>query len=566
MSFFSQRIPSNVAFPLSKTNNILTFSSQGTPVPVNHSLSYVELEVQLSNLGSAGYTDVCLGRGGNYYTPSAIVRNASLVETSSGKQYANLQYVNVLNQTLQYYNQGSASVVGGSILANGAGVYDPTSGDVLSTFNNTYTDDSIILRVPLSEVFPGDVGSSEALPLGSDVNYNLLLEPQYKLFQRVYPQTDLVPSKTTLGIAVNFVSVQPNTTTVTALAVGTVGNYNQNQTILVKFTESGVEKVVQRVITSITPDDGQTPGALVINTALTTTAPADPVQVIPYTNTNLYAFEPKTVDSDTYIFNTSKPRANLSIGEVMKCHVTLTDFTTSEEEEFYVKIVSLTPPTTGDITSITAKFINPGTLTTTNSWLVNGYLEPASDDLDSSSWTVTNAHLVLFHNNVNLKVPKKAVVSNWESQNVQMLKDTQLFRYNFQIRDSTFNALVFLNDGDTLFSQALGIDQYLLAVNEVPLTSVYMPLGSSLHQDNVMRCLDNSPVYKPNNLKAKKNDEIEESVEVCMIPGKIHRSSVNGEPMVQDGSSYNNFRVELQPKTLTQQCNVFVFCEKWASV
>jgi hypothetical protein len=574
MSSFSQRIVSNVAFPLSKTNNILSYNTQGSSAPVNHALSYVEVEMALSGLGDQGLQNVTFGRNGNYYSPSCMIRNSSLVE-STGKVHQQLQFVNVLNQSLQYYNQGSQTVVSSSVISSGSGHRDPTTDTVKSTFNKTYKDenDSIFVHIPMSEVLPGDIGSSDVYPLTNDSTYNLLLEPQYRFLQRSIPEGVYGISETSLTIGVDFGGITGSDVNVPALAVGTVGNYSIGDSVYVLCTVSGSEVLVAKNIVNVVADVlPSTPGRLVLNSPVSTNN-ATAVTVSRYSNTNLLSCAPQATQSSTFTLMTPEPKAtsDLSVGTVCKVHISVSQgFESNNPLKAVInrKITALSAGT--NITTVTVAPItlaDLGLVDPLGYYFVNIFIEPLYQNLDTVEWQVVNSHLVLFHTNINTKTPKKMIVSSWESTNVQMLENTPLFRYNFQIRNSTFNAYVMLNDGDTLFSQAMGIDSYILANNEVPLSSVYLPIDSSLHQDMVIRVLDNSPNYKPNNLKSKKNDEVVENTEVCMMLGKIYRSVIDGEyVMPSDLSVNNNLRVELVPSSLTQQCNVFLFSEKFTQL
>lgn len=569
---FSQRLPSNVAFPLSKqSSNILTFNSQGSSAPVNHSLSYVELEMSLSNLGPQGYRNVCFGRGGDFYSPSAIVRNSSLVEPHTGKTHCNLQYVNIVNQALQHYNQGSETVRVGGVLANGSAKFSPQSETMLSTFYNEYPDNTIMVRLPVSEIFPGDVGNSEAYPLTNDTNYNMLLEPQYKLFQRCVPQGVYGTETATLDIGYDFANVTANSTTITASALGTVANFTVGDTVVIYWTESSVEKVEYKTITSITPDvpgSPGTPGAIVVNSALSTNTATLPY-VAKFVNTNKLQLQPVPGPSDTFELVTPEPDSkDLAIGTVCMLHATALLASSDETVQIVQKVkISNVTKSGSNITSINIVDIYGNALQVgiSDYLIVNGYLEPLYQNLDLSDWTVSNSHLVLFHTQMNLKVPKKMMVSNFTSSSVQVLPNTTKFVYSFQIPNEAYNVYALLNDGDSLFSTKMGIQTYLLSVNEVPLSSVYLDLDSSLHQDNVVRVLDNSPNYKPNCLVSKRDDEVNNTIDVNMIVGKVHRSEINNEPNVQ-APGQAVLRVELNPLTVTQQGTIFLFSEKYQQI
>jgi hypothetical protein len=136
--------------------------------------------------------------------------------------------------------------------------------------------------------------------------------------------------------------------------------------------------------------------------------------------------------------------------------------------------------------------------------------------------------------------------------------------YNYKVRPNTFNAWAIQPTNTNLYGVRQGIAQYLFSLDERPLTSVYIDTNplSAVHQDNVMRCGSNSPVYKIKNLRGNRDTDINSVIEPIMFPAKLFSAMVNGEDNVQPEGMDKNLRIELVPTTVTEACNVFLFMEK----
>jgi hypothetical protein len=95
--------------------------------------------------------------------------------------------------------------------------------------------------------------------------------------------------------------------------------------------------------------------------------------------------------------------------------------------------------------------------------------------------------------------------------------------------------------------------------------------GPSVHNDNVLRVLANSPFYQPKNLSNNRDKDIYSDLQPVIIPAKIFHSLVKSEPNVQDfNEPDNDIRIELVADTAngltTPQKTVYAFLEKYETV
>jgi hypothetical protein len=550
------KIPSLVAMPINKTVNQLYFTTSDER-PADISSSYVELEMSLDTTDNY---NVVLGHDGLFYPPSCLFRSAKLTQTQTGHVVQDLNYVNVLDANLRHYSVGCNQVVADSIYS-GAGHRTP-QGEVVSVFNNSYPDQNPTLKVPLESLYPGSLGTSPVVPMGSDdVEFRFLMEPQYPVLMRAVPAGVYDQGTTGVSTPYAFDNVNSNATTLSASALGTIANFSSNDFVIIKGTiggGGGADYWVRQVNT-VTPDAGSTEGSFTFTTALSTTQAVSSITVQKITS-NTYVLGAQAIETTTNILtlNTSySATKDLRAGTNVKVHY---DIVTASGGDIVPTVLETTISTVGG-SPITFVTLATNITLTSNQVAFNIWIEPLYTNLDSNNWSVVSAHLVLYRRNLKVK-PQKMLVQNFESVNVQCVGGLNRFMYNYKVRPNTYNAWAIQPTNTNLYSVLHDIKQYLFSLDERPLTSVYIDTDSAVHQDNVMRCGANSPVYKIKNLKGNRDTEINSVIEPIMFPAKLFNSMVNGEDNVQPEGQDRNLRIELVPNTVTEACNVFLFMEK----
>lgn len=562
------KIPSLVAMPLNKSVNQLYFTTSDER-PVDMKASYVELELSVDTTNT---TNVVLGHDGLMYPPSCLFRSAKLTKTQTGEVVQDLNYVNILDANLRHYSVGCNQVVADSIYS-GAGHRTP-QGEIVSIFNNSYPDQNPTLKVPLESLYPGSLGQSSVVPLGSgDVEFRYLLEPQYNVLMRAVP-AGVYDSTEYLGAGVtSFSNISSNSSTVSASALGVISNYTSGDNIIITGIVNSVPSVYERTVNVVTADAGLTAGnftfsggVISASQALSqpeiyisegTTAPlsckALPSAATTQSLTTLTLRTGYAVNKDIYAGTDVIVHYDTILAKIdPDVNVVTTGLT------LRTKIASTTATTTISAVELVAPIALAASTGAVNIWI-----EPLYTNLDSNNWSVTSAHLVLYRRNLNVKA-QKMLVQNFESVNVQCVGGLNRFMYNYKTRVNTFNAYAFSPSNTNLYSVRQGIAQYLYSLDERPLTSIYIDTNplSSVHQDNVMRCGANSPVYKIKNLRGNRDREIQSEIEPFVFPAKLFSSMINGEDNVQPEGQDRNLRLELVPTTVTQACNVFLFMEK----
>jgi hypothetical protein len=552
------KVPSLVAMPINKTVNQLYFTTSDER-PVDMKASYVELEMSLDTTDNYG---VVLGHDSLMYPPSCLFRSAKLTKTQTGEVVQDLNYVNVLDANMRHYSVG-VNQVSADAIYSGAGHVTP-QGTVVSIFNNSYPDQNPTLRVPLESLYPGSLGQSPVVPMGSgDVEFRFLLEPQYPVLMRAVPSGVYDQGTADLSTAYAFDNVNSSGTTLSASALGTIANFTTNDFVIIKGTiggGGGADYWVRQVGT-VTADAPPNEGSFTFTPALSTTQAVSGITVQKITS-NTYVLGARAIETQTNILTLNTAYAankDLRIGTNVKVHY---DVVTASGGD----IESLVLPTI--VSNVAGSPITTVTLAsnitlTANQVAYNIWIEPLYTNLDSNNWSVTSAHLVLYRRNLKVKA-QKMLVQNFESVNVQCVGGLNRFMYNYKVRPNTFNAWAIQPTNTNLYGVRQGIAQYLFSLDERPLTSVYIDTNplSAVHQDNVMRCGANSPVYKIKNLRGNRDTEINSVIEPIMFPAKLFSAMVNGEENVQPEGMDKNLRIELVPSIVTLPCNVFVFFEK----
>lgn len=553
------KIPSLVAMPITKTVNQLYFTTSDER-PVDMKASYVELEMGLT---TDDKYNVVLGHDGLMYPPSCLFRSSKLTKTQTGEVVQDLTYVNVLDANMRHYSVGCNQVPADAIFS-GAGHVTPQN-TVLSVFNNTYTDENPTLKVPLESLYPGSLGQSPVVPMGSgDVEMRFLMEPQYPVLMRAVPTGIFDKGTSVYSIPYAFDDVNLNLTTLSASALGTIANFTTGNLVIIKGRVGGGGGVQYwvRTVGTVTADAPPNEGSFTFTTALSTTQAVSEItvqKILP--NTYILGCKPVQATTNTLDLNTNY-LANQDLrgttGEKTKVKVYYDVVSVSGGAiESKVLETSIVLTMGAPITSVTLA----DNITLTSQTAFNIWIEPLYTNIDAVDWSIKSAHLVLYRRNMKVKA-QKMLVQNFESVNVQCVGGLNRFMYNYKVRTNTYNVWAIQPTATNLYGVVQDIKQYLFSLDERPLTSIYIDTDSAVHQDNIMRCGSNSPTYKIKNLRGNRDTQINSVIEPIMFPAKLFNAMVNGEDNVQQEGQDRNLRIELVPNTTTQPCNVFLFMEK----
>lgn len=566
MSGKIQKIMSRVAFPLNRYNNQLVHDVYNEAGQIDMKSSYLEMELTLDNV--TNYHNIVLGQDGLYYNPSCLVRSAKLTE---GKRtLADLMYVNMLSNNLEYWSKGRNSVIADA-LTDGKGHITQTSSEVLSVFNNTYQDTPYaVVRCPLSLLFPGHIGNSDLLSQSEDMQFRYLLEPQYNCFQRVVGTNAYKGQSSTVSNGYAFNGVANALTIIPATTLGTVANFTLASQVLVTFTSNSVQQTVSRTISFITPDAGSTPGSLTLSSSLDATYASSGITIKQIsTNGASLTFNNLTTTSSTIT------RSNISL--ISSCpdlfvntkvkleYMTVSASGVVATVDQYVNVSSIAYSSGTTISTVT---LNNSITVPANGVVFNISLVPLYTNV-SDAWSLKNSHMVVYRKSVPIGPQSKILVSEFESVNTAMVGGLNRFMYTAKAKQNAYNVFVLTPNATNLFSQRDVLKDYLISVNNIPLTSIYVDSTSAVHNDNMIKTFENSQYYKPSSLRGYKDTEITAEFEPSLFVGKLFHSLMKGDPHVLDFNEQDkDVKVELVTAdgTLTGQKMVYIFFEKWSEV
>lgn len=570
-----KKIQSLVNFPKSKYDNQIYFHVGADGSQIDMRASYVELEMSLANL--ATYRNVVLGQDGMFYNASCLFRDAKLTESRSGKYIADNLYVNILSNNLEYYSKGCNNVVADALF-DGKGHASGTN-EIVSVFNNRYADSpSAVIRCPLSLLYPGSVGQSDLFPQEDDLTFRYLMEPQFRCFMRAVKANQYVSNHSELPVDVNDLPIDRDncgdipagSAEVDPTALGVVGTFTVGDRVLIAGTLNGVSKVFERTVTAITADAPPAIGHMTINAPIDVTDALENVfivQLIPYDTNNTINATDLTATGNVLTLTANTP-VDTDIYTNTTLLVKYTEFTPTGVQELITLETTVTNLgiTGSNITSIT--LANSITLPA-GSIAANISLQPLYTNL-TNDWSLDNAHLILYRRKIQMAHQSKMLVSNFSSVNMSMVGGLNRFQYSLKAPNNTYNCYVFTPDATNLFSTAGGLQDYLISVNDIPLTSIYVNSNNSaVHKDNLNRVFGNSPYYQPKSLVGNRDKEIVNGFEPTMFVGKVFHSLKKGDPQVLPFDEPDrNIKIELVAAdgSTTPTRNMYVFLEKWSSV
>lgn len=569
MSGSIKKVQSLVAFPLTKASNQLTFHVGNENGQIDMKSSYLELEMTLDGLTSlSDYRNVVLGQDGLFYNASALVRDAKLTESRSGKYIADLVYVNILSNNLEYFSKGCNNVVSDA-LYDGKGHAGVTS-QVVSVFNNSYPDQFPVVRCPLSLLYPASIGDADLYPQQDDLQFRYLLEPQYNVFMRAVKAGAYLPSAvSTVGTEYAWSNINANIVQASPAALGVVANFAVGNKIVISGLMNGQPVSFVRTISAILPDAPPAIGDITWVGALSTTQALSSVTIAKLTAGTAGTVMFNDLTASGAVLSTSTPnQASVDIlaGTTVRATYTTVDATgvatLVTTDQLQVQSVAGSPA--GSSVTLALPLTVP-----TNGFITGLSLVPLYTNL-TNNWSLKNAHLILYRRNVPLAPQQKMLVSNFESVNVAMVGGLNRFMYTAKAHNNAYNVYCLTPTQTNLFSTRDNIGEYQISVDNIPLTTIYINSdGSAVHLDNMMRTFSNSPYYQPKNLSQNRDKEIVSEYKPTMFPGKVFHSLMKGEPNVLPfNEPERDIKIELVAEVgqTTPQKNVYIFFEKWAEV
>jgi hypothetical protein len=562
----SQKIPTMVATPLTPSQNMMYFHVSGDERPIDMKSSYIELEMGYDQT-PADKRNIVLGADGLYYPSSALVRQSRLTKSQTGEIIQDLQWTNVLDCNLRHYHTGSNEVVADAIFS-GAGHVNPATKEIESVFYNNYSDANPTLRVPLENLFPGSIGQTHNLPLGSgDCEFRFLLEPQYNVLMRAVASGVYDQGTASSGTEYAFENINGSTgaTTLNASALDTIANFTAGNTVLISGVNSGVRKVWIRTVGVVTADSPPTKGNFTFTGALSGTNNITSISVFKLTNSKVLGCAPLTATNNTDNLITQQVCKDLFTNTKVKVHYTEVSPNTVDIKTPVFVEKSVSTSVSNIIyqsgTTIASLVFKDNVVLASSQVAINIWVEPLYTNM-TEQWQVLSAHLVLYRRNMKLK-SEKMLVQNFESVNVQCVSGLNRFMYNYKVRAPTYNVWAIQPSQTNLYSQAQNVSTYLFTLDERPLTSIYVDTASAVHNDNVGRVCANSPIYKLKNLRGNRDREINSEIEPIVFPAKLYNAMIAGESNVLEGND-RNLRIELVPAvgSSTASTNVYLFMEK----
>jgi hypothetical protein len=569
MSVQIKKIESSVAFPVTaQGNNQLYFTIPDEGSVVDLASSYIELELGVAGLvdnqgnATTNQRNLVLGHDGMFYQPSCLFRQSALTDNTHAKTLHDLNFVNVIDNNLKYFSAGANETVSDA-LWSGAGHRSP-SGEIVSIFNNAYSDESAILKLPMSSIIPGSLGVSSAIP-SADMTLRLLVEPQFKNLMRAVPAQVYEKGAYTEGVTGAFGNVGPAATACVASATGTIINFQVGDDVQISGIMQSAHEVFYRTIATVVADDGETAGNFTFTPALSASQALSQVTVTKVTNTyplgcegittestvltlvNLPAIETSDVykNSVLHVHYKERTASGLSVDKIHKCKVV--------DLQVYL----------GNLISITLDVALPVPV---NGGSTAIFVVPLFANCDTASVQINNAHIVLYRHNVKAPKGQKMLKTCFESTNVQCVGGLQSFMYNFKLRSDCYNAIAITPTSSNLYGQQQTFETMLMTVDECNLSSIYIPVKDAVYIDNLAKCLSNSPEYPAVNLNDRRDIEVNSDIRPVLFTGKIKPSVFNGEAFITPGPD-RNLRVELTAETeKTPLTQVFLFQEKWLEI
>lgn len=557
------RNPSLNSFPVNKTNNQLNFLVPMDERPIDMLSSYIELEVDIPTLQDK--RNVILGNSGFQYEPSCFFRSVKLEDAGRGV-VTQTNYINVLNENLKYISCSENDKLSESIY-NGGAHNNPnapfaSAHELVSVFNNDYEDSPYpVIRCPVSSLIKGELGESLYQQKG-DLNLRTNLEPSYPLFQRAVEAFVYDGIVEMSGNPYTLADAQGITAIFTTTGSG-VDLLDENYAII---SASDPTLTRLRRITNITAPvsgvrtitlDQTVP--LATGRTITNVSDSHEIRCNDLTQSQatltISAATPYSKTKDIYYSSTEKTKVKVNY---------MVYNADSDEVVMQSVLRTVVDGTVSGDNLATIILDQQLVLPSGGQKLIFISVEPIFTNL-VRDYQIQNAHLVLYRRNQKVKEGKQMVVSSFASNAVQCVANLDRFVHSVPaLSNNCFNTFVLTPSATNMISQKQNFTQYLLSIDELQLTQVYLQLGSVLHKENVLRTFSNSPTEKPMNLKTNRDRYIAKSGEITqdLVVGKIYSSMLNGDMNIQPVGNSRTLKIDMEA-TSTLATNVLIFTEQY---
>jgi hypothetical protein len=564
------RNPSINSFPVNKTNNQLNFLVPMDERPIDMLSSYVELEVDIPTL--ANKRNVCLGQDGFQYEPSCFFRSVKLEDAGRGV-VTQTNYINVLNENLKYISCSENDKLSESIY-NGGAHNNPnapfaSAHELVSVFNNAYPDSPYpVIRCPVSSLIKGELGESLYQQKGN-LTLSTNLEPSYQLFSRLVEGFVYDGTVEATGV----IELQD-----------TVGN---DLTLLTQGITAAPADLAVNQYALITGElDGASISSIRKMTAIGATAPNFQITIDQAVSSSTDPFTDITIQGivdnhEIRCNDLTQSQATLTISSATPYSKTKDIYYSSTEKtKVKVNYMVYNAASTQVVMESVLRTVVDGTVSGDNlativldqqlvlpssgQKLIFISVEPIGTNL-VRDYEIRNSHLVLYRRNQKVKEGKQMVVSSFASNAVQCVANLDRFVHSVPaLSNNCFNAYVLTPTATNMISQRQNFTQYLLSVDELQLTQIYLELTSVLHKENVLRTFSNSPTEKPMNLKTNRDRYIAKSGEITqeLVVGKIYSSMLNGDMNIQPMGNSRTLKIDMEA-TSTLATNVLIFTEQY---
>jgi hypothetical protein len=413
-----------------------------------------------------------------------------------------------------------------------------------------------------------------------DLRFQFLLEPQYNIFQRavkanVYNQFT-AQTAPIVSVPVNAVANNGNATQFTCTNAGDVVKIAVGTIVNVTYTLNTVVATATRKITAFTPDQAGPPavnGTFTLDQSITGVATDDLTAITFNTvSTDVYTLNCNQITAQTDTLTLVTPAAqNLDLYIGTTCKITYKTYVPGTVSNFQYVVREVIDFTVVNNLITQVKFKTA--FNTTNETWTQMHIEPLYTNLQNN-WSVTDAHLVVYRRAGGEKPSKMMALQTFQSVNYAILGQLDKSFYTIKSPINTYNAYALLPTNDNMISvcedvnENGSISQYRVYVDELPLTSIYIPINSALHEDNLMRVLDNSSEYKPMNLRQDRDNTVVTQKKPDVVVAKLFNSVLGNKVNLQNPQMDDrNLKLELTGgPTGTPQKNVYCFMEMFKFV
>lgn len=571
------KIVSETALPLTKQNNLINFivPQEGSHLDLKD--SYVQFTMDVT---SALSERLSLGQDGFPYHPVALIRRARLVSSTKGviQETNNL---NILMENLLWNGRSSSEDQSEALQGWGA---VPGADYMHSTFSDYPHDDrNCVVRIPMSHLFPGSVGKSEAMPTNEigQLTVMLELEPTKSQFQQAvlprwagedkYERGNFVqdfdmdgitgPTNVLVSTGVDFelfvsvgsiISVTytagPTPTTVDVVVLNVDGDeITVSQTIP---ASTNVKITVDNLLVHCATISGGT-GA---------TGPAVSSLIVPVDTTDGQQFNGEIPDLtfgplpiQAQISYAYYPAAGGALIGATSQRVTITGVTGSGP---------WTAAFTPSLPAVPPNFVMGG---------IN--IQPLAVNINDAVWQVNQAYAFMYHlMGKQEKSDDKMFISTYTYEPVQQVCDGFSYSREVQVSGNAYGCFLLTppaSNTSQLISTASGVQNYRFFLDDVALSTIPLEIEGVTHLDMLMRVFNNSDMPLRNLAFIKDSPWFVARTgtpPASLVAKMKPRTDYEGSPNVMVGAPRRNLRVEMDGSGMDTAKTIYFFKNEWKMI